>query len=136
MPPAACPNCQLVFKNSSSILKHMNHWFLSCHLWFANVPQQSPSHAQCSPEANTSPPSDYFPTAGHVFDSGPGFLGSFRDDEDAESRLRDPYYPFLSKGEWEIAGFLACSGLSMKLIDEFLSLNLVSYSKILSGMVL
>ncbi|KAF9643516.1 hypothetical protein BDM02DRAFT_3063785, partial [Thelephora ganbajun] len=35
-------------------------------------------------------------------------------------------HPFLSKGEWELAGFLSCSGLLMKLIDDFLSLDLIS----------
>ncbi|KAF9643411.1 hypothetical protein BDM02DRAFT_3132451 [Thelephora ganbajun] len=95
MAPAVCPNCRLIFKDSSAVLKHMNHHYSSCHL--------------C-----------------HIFDLGPGFLGWFRDDEDAEAQSRNPYHPFLSKGEWELAGFLSCSGLLMKLIDDFLSLDLIS----------
>ena len=54
-------------------------------------------------------------------------MGWFSSDEDAEARSTNPYYPFLSKGEWEIAEFLSCSGLSMKIIDKFLSLSLVSH---------
>lgn len=103
----------------------MNHRFSSCHLWFARVPEQSPPRPQSPPETHPSPRSYHFPNAGHVFDSGPGFLGWFHNDEDSDRRSSHPYYPFLSKGEWEIAGFFMRSGLSMKLIDEFLSLGLV-----------
>jgi hypothetical protein len=55
-------------------------------------------------------------------------MGWFQGDENAEARSTNIYYPFLSKGEWEIAAFLSRSGLSMKLIDEFLSLIMVSRS--------
>ena len=62
-----------------------------------------------------------------MYGCGPGFLGWFQDNKNAEARSTNLYYPFLSKGEWEIAAFLSRSGLSMKLIDEFLSLSLVSH---------
>ncbi|KAF9782579.1 hypothetical protein BJ322DRAFT_1157393 [Thelephora terrestris] len=126
MPAAACPNCQAVFKNSSAVLKHMNHRYTSCHLWFTNPPQQSPLHSQSPLETHAPPRSYHFPNAGHVFDSGPGFLGWFHNDKDAGARSSNPYYPFLSKGEWEIAGFFTHCGLSMKQIDEFLSLSLIT----------
>lgn len=104
----------------------MNHRYTSCHRWFIKNPQSS----LCPPDTHdthaTSGSSDYFPDAGHVYDSGPGFLGWFHDDEDAAARAANPYHPFLSKGEWELAEFLSCSGLSMKLIDKFLSLSYVS----------
>lgn len=129
MTRVACPNCGLVFQDSSAVLKHMNHRYSSCHIWFSNQPPRSPSPAPSS--THESEPSGltshFFPNAGHVFDSGPGFLGWFRGDEDAEARSADPYYPFFSKGEWEIASFLSRSGLSMKSIDEFLSLTLVRW---------
>ena len=63
-------------------------------------------------------------------------MGWFNSDEDAEARTTSPFYPFLSKGEWEIAEFLSCSGLSMRLIDKFLSLSLVSDADGLNSMVL
>ena len=146
MSSTACPNCGLIFSSSTAVLKHMNHRYSSCHLWFTNTQPESPPRAPLS-ETHTPPPSHhfsdtpppshyfphtpplshYFPHAGHVFDSGPGFLGWFRSDEDAEARSINPYYPFASKGEWELAGFLLRSGLSMKLINEFLSLSLVSF---------
>lgn len=136
MPSTACPNCGRVFQDSSSVLKHMNHRYSSCHLWFSRDPQQ-PS----PPPPLEHPPSIYtkshvFPGAGHIFHSGPGFLEWFHNDEGDGIRSSNPYHPFLSKGEWEIARFLSCSGLSMKLVDEFLSLSLVSFSQIFHCIVL
>jgi hypothetical protein len=131
MPPTSCPSCGRVFMNSSSVLKHMNHRYSSCHLWFAKDPQQASPPMEHSPSTHAeSLPSHCFPNAGHVFDSGPGFLGWFHSDKDADARSSNPFHPFLSKGEWEIARFLSCSALSMKLIDEFLSLSLVSSSAV------
>lgn len=121
--PATCPNCGRVFKDDSAVLKHMNHRYGSCHVWFVNNPPTSPPQ---DPPPDTGSHSTYFPNAGHVHASGHGFLGWFHIDKDAAARSTNPYYPFLSKGEWELAEFLSCSGLSMKLIDKFLSLSLVS----------
>lgn len=123
MAPAACPSCGCIFNNDSAVLKHMNHRYTSCHLWFVNNSQPSP-RSQHPPHTQTQ--SFHFPNAGHVYDSGPGFLSWFHNDQDATTRSTNPYHPFLSKGEWEVAEFLSCSGLSMKLIDKFLSLSLVS----------
>ena len=124
MAPPACPNCRQIFKDTSAVLKHMNHWFASCHLWFTNnQPSPTPPPHPPSTETDTS---YYFPDAGHIFGSGPGFMQSFSNNEDAGVQSTHPYHPFLSKDEWEIAGFLSCSGLSMSLIDKFLSLNSVS----------
>jgi len=103
----------------------MNHRYSSCHRWFANASQLSPPHARDVPDMRIPQVSRHFPDAGHIFDTGPGFLGWFHNDENTGARSANPYFPFLSKGEWEMAGFLSRSGLSMKLIDEFLSLSLV-----------
>ena len=128
---SACPNCGLTFHDSSAVLKHMNHRFSSCHVWFTRNPptpvSNIPTPPPILPESHKSPSSYYFPGAGHVFTSGPGFMGWFQGDTNADARSSNLYYPFSSKGEWEIAAFLSRSGLSMKLIDEFLSLSLVSY---------
>ena len=128
MPPAPCPNCGHIFKDPSSVLKHMNHRYSSCHLWFSEDPQP-PNHMEHPPD--TSPPSRHFPNSGHIFDTDPGFLGWFYNNEDTSARSANLYHPFLSKGEWEIAKFLSCSGLSMKLIDEFLLLESVSPSEVI-----
>lgn len=99
MASPTCPNCRLGFKDTTSALKHMNHHFTSCH---------------------------HFPGTGHIFGSGPGFMGWFASNEDAEAWSINPFYPFLLKDKWEIAEFLSCSRLLMKVIDQFLSLNSVS----------
>jgi hypothetical protein len=54
-------------------------------------------------------------------------MGTFYDDKHAPERASNVYFPFQSKGEWELVSFLSQSGLSMKRIDEFLSLDLVRY---------
>ena len=105
------------------MLKHMNHRFTSCHRWFADDrPLPTPPPRPLDTETHTS---HRFPDAGHVFGLGTGFMESFS-NEDGDVRSVHPYHPFLSKDEWEMAGFLSCSGLSMSLIDKFLSLNSVS----------
>lgn len=126
MASTQCPNCRLAFHNSSAVLKHMNHQFSSCHLWFTRDLPSPPLDTPRSPDTPTSASSHYFPGAGCVFGLGPGFLGWFQGDENADAWTSNLYYPFLSKGEWEIAAFLSRSGLSMKHIDEFLSLSSVS----------
>jgi hypothetical protein len=67
-----------------------------------------------------------FPDAGVAYNRTEGFMGTFHNDTHAEERASNIYFPFQSKGEWEIASFLSSSGLSMKRIDEFLSMNVVS----------
>ena len=63
---------------------------------------------------------------GFVCSHGDGFMGTFYNNTHAEERASNIYFPFQSKGEWEIASFLSSSGLSMKRIDDFLSLSMVS----------
>ncbi|KAF9040949.1 hypothetical protein BJ165DRAFT_1327183, partial [Panaeolus papilionaceus] len=36
-----------------------------------------------------------------------------------------PYYPFLTRDEWELASFLLQSGMSLAKIDQFLKLELL-----------
>ena len=123
---SVCPACGLTFCDDTSVLKHMNHRFSSCHIWFERD-SPPPTDKPPPPDVNTIFSSDHFPGAGHIFGSGPGFLGQFQGDTNAGARSTNIYYPFLSKGEWEVAAFLSCSGLSMKLIDKFLSLSLVRF---------
>lgn len=126
MPPAKCPNCGMEFENETSVLKHMNHRYSSCCSFFIHenplptspdpLPQPPPTHSSGS---------TIFPDAGYVYGHGDGYMGWFHHDKHAGERTSNLYYPFQSKGEWEIASFLSRSGLSMKRIDEFLSLSLV-----------
>jgi hypothetical protein len=58
--------------------------------------------------------------------AGQTFMSEFGRDQHAAERVENPYYPFASKGEWELAAYLLRSNLSMASIDSFLSLKLVS----------
>ncbi|KAI5988816.1 hypothetical protein EDD15DRAFT_2172157 [Pisolithus albus] len=69
---------------------------------------------------------DVFRGAGEIFDGGQTFLARFRLDIYASRRQQNLYYPFASLGDWEIANFLLTSRLSMRAIDEFLSLRLTN----------
>ena len=117
------------FANESSVLKHMNHRVSSCNSFFlrGNPLPTDPNtlpHTPLTPDNPTSH-STTFPDAGFVYGRGDGYMGTFQEDTHAAERSSNLYYLFQSKGEWEVASFLSQSGLSMKRIDEFLSLSLV-----------
>lgn len=69
---------------------------------------------------------DFFPESAKVFGNGDTFLDLFDEDEYAEARRTNLYYPFASRPEWELASFLLKSDLSRVAIDQFLKLQLVS----------
>ena len=60
-----------------------------------------------------------------AYDS-PDFINIFNADQHAEKRRDNIYYPFSSKEEWSLALWLLCSRLSMRAINNFLSLPIVS----------
>ena len=60
------------------------------------------------------------------YGAGVTFMSEFGRDQYAAERVENLYYPFASKGEWELAAFLLRSNLSMASIDSFLSLKPVS----------
>jgi hypothetical protein len=53
-------------------------------------------------------------------------MDEFDRDQYAGERIKNLYYPFASRDEWEFAAYLLRSDLSMASIDSLLSLNLVS----------
>ena len=73
--------------------------------------------------------------AGAAVEYGRGttFMERFDDDQYAQERKTNLYYPFTSRDEWELASFLLRSDLSMASIDTFLSLKLVSVVYHVSG---
>lgn len=124
---AYCPNCQITFDSPSTVIQHLNHPYSSCARWF--IPTHTPGNpppASSAPVFENSGTSIKFPTAGHVFDNSGGFMEGFHADEFSEERSQNIFYPFSSKGEWQLASFLSRTGLSMRFVDEFLSLDLVS----------
>jgi hypothetical protein len=55
-------------------------------------------------------------------------MDKFNNDQYSEFRTSNIHYPFSGKAEWELASFLLSSGLSMKKINNFLKLEMVSLS--------
>jgi len=80
------------------------------------------------PEGNSeSSPfyTEFYPEAALVLGQGQTFMDLFDEDEYAEKRVENLYYPFATLPEWELASFLLKSDLSMAATDEFLKLQLV-----------
>ena len=67
-----------------------------------------------------------FPGAAKVYGRAKTFMDKFHDDKYSEFRTSNIHYPFSGKAEWELGSFLLSSGLSMRKIDEFLQLQMVS----------
>lgn len=61
-----------------------------------------------------------------AFPGGKTFMDSFREDQYAEERKVNPYFPFASQEEWQFASWLLRSRLSLTAIDSLLSLDIVS----------
>src|ERR1700678_1534307 len=59
------------------------------------------------------------------YGTGTTFMDEFDRDQYSGERIKNLYYPFASRNEWEFAAFLLRSDLSMASIDSLLSLNLV-----------
>ncbi|KAG1794838.1 uncharacterized protein HD556DRAFT_1198998, partial [Suillus plorans] len=53
------------------------------------------------------------------------FLDLFDADEYVDCRKDNHFYPFASRNEWEVTGFLLQSLLSMAAINEFLALSMI-----------
>ncbi|KAG6372397.1 hypothetical protein JVT61DRAFT_7869 [Boletus reticuloceps] len=68
---------------------------------------------------------DPYTNARSVMGNGQSFLAKFRQDKFAPHREFNPYYPFSTAEDWEVASFLLTSKLSMRAINDFLSLKLI-----------
>ncbi|KAI6018236.1 hypothetical protein PISMIDRAFT_629398, partial [Pisolithus microcarpus 441] len=67
----------------------------------------------------------YFPGAAQRYNGGSTFANKFDVDKFSKHRSLNIYYPFASSGDWELGSWLLCSGLSMSVINTFLSLSLI-----------
>jgi hypothetical protein len=146
-----CPVCHKRFSNESCVLRHMNHPRSSCTSWFDFLesipppPERRPHTPSTNHGENTSdddmdydneaprtPDPTYYedlhPNTPFIIGSGPKFTDIFNADCHATKRAENLYYPFSSKAEWGLASWLLCSGLSMRAVDDFLSLPIVSMS--------
>lgn len=79
----------------------------------------SPQYSDIHIETHPKPPK--------LYKNGKTLMDIFTEDRFAHQRETNLYYPFASRDDWEIGSWLLQSGLSMKAIDKFLSLRLVSY---------
>jgi hypothetical protein len=129
MPPdrsqTECPNCHRQFDTPAAVLGHLNHPYSTCSRWFLPPDSQPTSPSSSTQDDLETSPHIAFPFLGHVFGKGPSFLDNFCSDKFSGNRSRNLYHPFMSKEEWELAAFLTQSDLSMKVIDSFLSLEMV-----------
>ena len=67
-----------------------------------------------------------FADAAKTWGCGETFMDIFDLDGHAEQHQENVYHPFASKEDWEMAAYLLYSGLSMALIDDYVSLQLMS----------
>lgn len=58
---------------------------------------------------------------------GKSFLDKFHDDQHADKRAENLYYPFATVEEWELVSWLTRANLSIAATNEFLRLRLVRF---------
>ncbi|KAG6371436.1 hypothetical protein JVT61DRAFT_9451 [Boletus reticuloceps] len=68
---------------------------------------------------------DLCPNAERAAGDGQTFLAKFRQDGFVPYCMLNLYYPFSSPEDWQMANFLLTSHLSMRAINDFLSIKLV-----------
>ena len=155
--PQRCPQCSRQFLNAASVLKHLNHPKSQCSQFspYSSRSQETaplteePEQVElesiiidwtCEGEGDDAHPTpspsvplqqdffaEIFPGSSTTFGPGKTFLDRFNSDRFALEREKNLYYPFSSHVEWEFASFLIHSGMSMKTIDSFFSLQMVGF---------
>ncbi|KAH9009867.1 hypothetical protein EDB85DRAFT_1902692 [Lactarius pseudohatsudake] len=73
--------------------------------------------------------------AAREYGRGTTFMQGFDRDPYSQERKKNLYYPFASRGEWEMATFLLHSSLSVSSIDSFLSLELPSVDNLVDDYI-
>ena len=96
----------------------------------APEPEPGPEPMDMDPEPECIEPdnafyTEFYPGASEPIGRGQTFMEVFDEGGYAAERAKNPYYPFASQGEWQVAHYLLKSRLSMAAIDEFLKLELV-----------
>jgi hypothetical protein len=151
-----CPRCGTRFGKDADVTNHMNQPWSKCASWMADLErildpvktnkinryesdtsadlgfmdrEVSDNEIDLEETLHTNQETRYvetFPGAGDTYGSGSTFMDGFKSDKYAGHRCQNIYYPFQTKSEWGLASWLLRSSLSMRAIDDFLKLELVS----------
>jgi hypothetical protein len=113
----------------------LNHPAVSNFDMFVDIPDSPPLTPDNFEDVNTEqPPADLdaslpfveqYANASEIHGRGSTFMDQFYQDKHSQHRADNIFYPFASKQDWEIASWMVRSNLSMAIIDEFLSIELV-----------
>jgi hypothetical protein len=80
------------------------------------------------PEEGASPTSGFvepYEGCSEAFPGGKTFMDAFRDDQYANERRQNLYFPFASHKEWQFASWLLHSRLTLTAINSLLALDIV-----------
>jgi hypothetical protein len=72
-----------------------------------------------------------FDNAAHIYDLGETFLNQFDLDPYSHLRRDNLFYPFANLDDWKMANFLLTSKLSIRALNNFLSLKAASFNLII-----
>lgn len=86
-----------------------------------------PSGSRLSNAEPRKPHREAYPGAAQTFGTGKTFMDSFQDDEYADERRKNVYYPWASMDEWELVSFINRCNMTVSDTDEFLKLRLVYF---------
>jgi hypothetical protein len=68
---------------------------------------------------------DYFLDAALATNGSETFMNKFHTDEHADKREEHPFYPFASRGEFQVAAWFIRRNISVAATDEFLKFDQV-----------
>ena len=97
--------------------------------WDLNPPYPGASDSTMDiPEEVMPPMSGFVETyegCSEAFPGGKTFMDAFHDDQYADERQQNLYFPFTSHKEWQFTSWLLRSGLTLTAIDSLLALDIV-----------
>ncbi|KAH7908355.1 hypothetical protein BJ138DRAFT_1012981 [Hygrophoropsis aurantiaca] len=132
-----CPNCGLGFESAEHVLSHLNDpnttcWtdtVFDCHLPLppGSLPNKERNWENQLPDPNFKHDGGggkyrFHEFSGYTYGKGKNTLEQFESDAYAQQRIANPYFPFPTRGEWELGKFM-CETLTQSEMDRFLKLE-------------